>query len=183
MKFHVKNRQAASKSVTKQIRREGNIPAVLYSKGEKGKEITVDGIVFKKLLDSIEPGTLSSKVLTLDLEGKEIKAIVKDIQYHVTTYRVLHLDLEQLHDDTPVSLNIPIKCVGGVDCVGVKLGGVLRQIIRYVKVRALPKHIPAHFELDVRQLGLRQSMRLSSLSVPAGVELRSDLKEVAVVVN
>jgi len=183
MKFHVNTRQASSKSEIKKIRREGDIPAIVYSKGEQGKEIIVNGIAFKKLLDSIEPGTLSSKMLTLDISGTECRAIIKDIQYHPTTYRVLHLDFEQLHDDVPVKLNIPIKCVGTVDCAGVKLGGVLRQIMRCVKIKALPKHIPERFELDVKELGLRQSMRLSSLSVPAGIEMCCDLKEVAVVVN
>lgn len=183
MKFQVTKRPAGKKSETRRIRREGNIPAVLYSKGDKGLELIIEGIPFKKLLDTIESGTLSSKKITLEIDGKEVPALVKDIQYHPTTYQILHLDFEELHDDIDVTLNIPLKMAGAVDCAGVKLGGVLRQVIRTVKVRCKPRDIPSRFDLDVKQLGLGQSLKLSSLSIPPGVEPRCSLKEVAVVVS
>lgn len=183
MKFNVTRRQAGNKSEIKKIRREGNIPAILYSKGEVGKGIIVEGIAFKKLIDSIEPGTLSSRVLTLEFEGMPMQAIVKEVQYEVTTYRVQHLDLEQLHDDVPVTLNIPIKCLGSGDCAGVKLGGNLRQTIRAIKVKTSSKNIPDRFEFDVHQLALGQSLRLSALVIPEGIEPCCNLDEVAVVVS
>lgn len=183
MKFQMTKRQSGKKSEINKIRREGNIPAVLYSKGQKGEEVVIDGIAFKKLLDTIESGTLSSKVLTLVADGKEISAIVKDIQYHPTTYKILHVDFAQLHEECPVTLNIPLTMAHAVDCAGVKLGGVLRQVLRYVKVRCLPRDLPSRFDLDVKQLGLGQSLRLNSLSIPPGVEPRCSLEEVAVVVS
>lgn len=183
MKFQVAKRLAGKRSEINRIRREGQIPAVLYSKGEKGAEYSLSGIAFKKLLDSIELGTLSSKVLTLVCEGKEKRAIVKEIQYHPTTYQILHIDFEELHDNVPVTLNIPLRMTFSADCAGVKLGGVLRQVVRSMRVKCLPRDIPSHFDFNVKQLGLGQSLRLSSLSIPAGVEPRCSLEEVAVVVS
>lgn len=183
MKLHVTKRSVGKKSEINQIRREGNIPSVLYSKGEKGTEMVVNGIAFKKLINSIESGTLSSKVLVLELDGKEIKALVKEIQYHPTTYQVLHLDFTQLHDDVNVTLNVPLKSVGSVDCVGVKQGGVFRQMLRYVKALCLPKDIPARFELDVKNLALGQSLRVEDLKIPAGVTLKCNPRDIAVVVS
>ena len=65
--------RSAKKSETKKIRREGKIPAILYSKGEKGREIVVDGIAFKKILNTTPTGTLSSKIFTLENGGKTSK--------------------------------------------------------------------------------------------------------------
>jgi large subunit ribosomal protein L25 len=183
MKFQVTRREAGNKAETNKIRREGNIPAVIYSKGQKGEEVVIDGIAFKKLLNTIEPGTLASKKLTLHLDGKDITVIVKDIQYHPTTYNVLHLDFVELHANNPVTLNIPLKTMGAVDCAGVKLGGTLRQILRYVKVKCLPGNIPAKFDIDVRNLGMGQSMRISSIDLPSDVELCCKPEEIAVVVT
>jgi large subunit ribosomal protein L25 len=182
MELTVSSRQSRKKSETKKIRREGNIPAVIYSKGEKGKEIVVDGNAFLKALNQIEKGTLSSKVFTLKADGKSVKAIIKDIQYAVTSYDIIHLDFEELHEDVPVTLNIPVKFLNVVECAGIKLGGVLRQVVRQVKVRCLPKDIPERFNLDVRDLALGQSIKLNKLQIPSGVRPIIDLNEVAVVI-
>lgn len=181
MKLKVAGRTAGKKCETKKIRREGNIPAVLYSLGKRGSEFAVDGGEFRKFLNTLEPGTLSSKIFTLDLDGKAIRAILKDIQYEITTYNIIHLDFEQLHDDSPVKINIPIKCINVVDCIGLKLGGVVRQVIRHLKVRCLPRNIPTHFELDVQNLGLGHSLKLEDIAVPESVSPIGDLKQVAVV--
>lgn len=182
MKLTVTRRSAGKKTENKQIRREGNVPAVLYSKGEKGQEIVVDGIAFKKILNATPTGTLSSKIFHLDFDGKTVKAIVKDIQYNITNYNVIHLDFEQLHDEHPVTVKIPLRCINVADCAGVKLGGVVRQVVRHVPVVCLPKDIPSEFEVDVRDLALGQMMKLSALKIPQGVRPTISLKEVAIVI-
>ena len=181
MELTVASRTTGKKSETKKIRREGNIAAVIYSKGEKGEDVVVDGNAFKKLLNKVVAGTLSSKIFTLKLDGKSVKAIIKEIQYAITSYDVIHIDFVQLHDDVPLTLNIPVVFINAVECAGVKLGGALRQVIRYVKVHCLPKDIPQQFELDVGDLLLGQSLKLNKLEIPSGVRPITDLKEVVVV--
>ncbi|MCP5469328.1 MAG: 50S ribosomal protein L25 [Chlamydiales bacterium] len=182
MELTVTSREKGKKSEAKRIRRAGNIPAVLYSKGEAGVEIEVDGNEFKKILNHVPTGTLSSKVFTLTLDGKKRKALVKDIQYHVTTYNIVHMDFIELFDDVPVTLNIPVRCVNTVDCAGVKLGGVIRQVIRQMRVRTLPKNIPDSFELDVKAMTLGQAKRLNEIAIPDGVSAVDTLDNVAVVI-
>lgn len=174
--------RSKKKSENKRLRREGKIPAVLYAKGAKGKEIAVDGIEFKKILNTTPTGTLSSKIFSLNIGGDVVKAIVKEIQYAVTTYDVIHLDFEELFDNEPVTLNIPLVCMGAVDCVGVKLGGVIRQVIRQIRVKCLPKDIPDQFELDVRDMNMGQTKKLNALHIPEGVRPAVSLNEVAVVI-
>lgn len=181
MKLTVAKR-SGKKSETNQLRREGKIPAILYSKGQKGVEIVLDAVAFKKILNTTPTGTLSSKIFELEGLGMKVRALVKDIQYNITTYDVIHLDLEELHEDEPVTLNIPLICTNTVDCIGVKLGGVIRQVIRQVRVTCLPKDIPEQFELDVREMNLGQMKRLSDLAIPAGVRPTINLNEAAVVI-
>lgn len=183
MKLQIFARSAEKKSEAKQIRRAGNIPAVIYSKGNPGKTIAVNGSDYHALLRSLPDGRLSTTIITLKEEGgDERRVIVKDIEYHPTTYDVLHLDFEELHDDTPVTVKVPIECTGVADCVGIKLGGVLRQVIRQLKVRCLPKDIPTAFELAVEMLQLKGAKRLSDIAMPETVRPMMDLKEVAVVI-
>jgi len=166
------------------LRREGKIPAVVYSRGEPGDNIALEYSDFAAILRAVQKGMLSTTVLTLkDSDGKERKVLVRDIQYHPTTYNVLHLDFEELHEDSPVNVRVPVEATGAVDCVGIKHGGVLRRVVRSLRVRCLPKDIPSCFTLDVSKLELKQSRRLNEIKIPEGVRPMQDLNEVALVIT
>lgn len=183
MELVVTSRDTDKKSFLKKIRQQGGIPAVIYSGGKSLANVVVDARVFKKFLSGLESGSLSSTIFSLSYEGRTIKALVKDIQYQVTTYDVIHLDFEELVEDRDVKLNIPIRCTNAVDCVGVKLGGSLRQVIRYLRVVCKPKDIVPFLELDVRSLGLAQTKKLSDITIPPGIRPITSLKEVVVTVS
>lgn len=184
MKLNVTKRTAGKKSESKQLRRAGQIPAIIYMRGkEQADNIVLNSTEFNAFLRQVQPGRLSTQVFTLvDENGKERRALLKEIQYHVTRYDVLHLDFEELVDNVPVNVKVPIECVGVVDCVGIKLGGVLRQVIRYLKVRCLPKDIPASFVLDIRNMAQRETRRLKDLNIPETIRPLVDLNEVAVAI-
>jgi len=183
MKLTYKQRKAERKCETKQLRRLGFIPAVLYSKGEHSESITIDGSVLKTHLRQVQQGRLSTVIFELSSEdGIVHRAILKEIQYEPTTYEIIHLDFEELHDGVEINVKIPIEYVGAAECPGVKLGGVLRPIIRAVKVRCLPKNIPEAFQLDVRTMGARDSRRLKDITLPDTVRPLVKLSEVAVVI-
>lgn len=183
MKLKFQSRSNEQKRESRRLRREGKIPAVLYSDGKEGGMISVDSQEFQTGLRQVKKGHLATTIITLvDDSGKERKAIVKDIQYHPTTYNVLHLDFEELHNDVFINVKVPIECTGVVDCQGIKLGGVLRQVIRSLKVRCLPKDIPSSFQFDITQMGIKDSKRLSDLTIPEGIRALADLHEVAVAI-
>ncbi len=183
MKLSVKSRDCERKSQSTKVRLDGDIPAILYGKGTDNVPLTINGVDFATALRSIEKGHLPTTRFTLTSEdGKETSAIVKDVQYHRTTYKVLHLDFEELRDDVAVNVNVPIVVNGQVDCEGIKLGGVLRNVIRRLRVNCLPKDLPDFFELDVRDLAIKGTRRLSDIKLPAGVKPLKDLNEVAIVI-
>lgn len=183
MKLAVKERVSETKKDVKVIRREGNIPAVIYAPGQEAKKLVINGPEFKAALREIKQGGLSTTVFSLDLGQGHIKAIVKDIQYNLTTYEVIHIDFEQLHDAVSVCVKVPVVCTGVVDCVGIKLGGFLRTVSRYVTVECFPQHIPSEFKVDIRDLNMRQSKRLKDLVMPQGVKPLMSPQQVLVVIG
>lgn len=183
MKLNIIERSHKKKRESNRIRRRGDIPAVLYGHGTDSQIITIKGPEFSAALREIPKGRLSTTVFTLTNEkGKEYQAIVKDIQYHSTTYDIVHLDFEVLEKDIRVNVKVPIECTGVIDCIGVKLGGVLRRVIRYIKVNCPPDQIPSFFELNVKDLGIRQYLKLADLTIPENVRPLAPLDEVAVVI-
>lgn len=182
MKLSLSKRKAETKSEINLIRHQGNIPAVIYSKDKTNQLVSVNGIEFDALLRNIQQGQLPTTVIQLEGEGIAIKAIVKDIQYEPTTYRILHLDFLELVGEKPINVNVPIRCIGMADSPGIKLGGFLRQVIRYLRVQCLPKNMPKEFVLDVKDLGMKQTKRIKDMVLPLGVQPLAPLNEVVVVI-
>lgn len=183
MQLNMTPRSAEKKRESKRIRRAGGIPAVVYGKNQEALTITVPESTFKAALRALPKGGLPTAVFTLvDEKGKEQNAVVKDIQYHPTTYDILHLDFEALQKGVEVTLKVPVELTKTVDCVGVKQGGVLRQVIRHVLVRCLPENIPTSFQLNVSKLSMKDYLRLSDIAIPDAVQLVEKTDEVVVVV-
>ena len=182
MKLKVSKRSGASKAELNAIRLEGNIPAVLYHAGQKGEMFVVDGKQFDTVMRTMKKGHLPTTIFELEGDLSGIRAIVKEVQYHPTTYQVLHLDLMQLVDDRKIDINVPVDFRGVADCIGIKLGGFLREVTRHLRVRCLPKDIPTQFELDVRKLGIKQSLRAKDITFPKGVESLASSNEVIVTI-
>jgi large subunit ribosomal protein L25 len=182
MKLAVQKRVKGTKGDVNKLRREGNIPGILYGSNEPGIPVHVKADEVHAILRNLKQGLLSTTVFELSEGSTKHKAVIKDIQYHVATYDVVHIDFALLKDNEPVTLNVPIQMIGVGDCAGVKLGGFIRQVIRSLKVSCLPKHIPSQFTLNVRDLDVGQAKRLSDIEMPAHVRPIGKLDQVAVLV-
>lgn len=182
MKLSVSPRTSERKSDTKKLRRQGQVPGVLYGLKEANKNVYFQLDQLQAILRGMNPGLLATTLFELEGDGKTQQAIVKEIQYHPASYAILHVDFALVSDEKPVSVNVPIQVTGLAECAGIKLGGFMRQVIRSLKVRCLPKDIPQEFVLDVRELDVGQSKKLSDLSIPEGVRPLAKMKEVAVVI-
>lgn len=163
MKLVVKPRFSQKKSELRQIRSVGDIPAVVYSSKKKPVSLIVSGQEFDVVLRQMQPGHLPTTIFTLSDGLREYQAIIKEIQYHVVTYKVSHIDFEELIDGIDVHVKVPVNCIGTMECIGVKLGGVVRQVMRHVKVKCQPKHIPTKFDVDVKNTNIGNSLRVKDL--------------------
>src|SRR3990167_8308836 len=106
MKLSYFKRSKGTKSEIGKIRREGNIPAILYGVGQSTELIGVKGEEIQAMLRNMQQGLLSTTVFELNDGAKSHKAIIKDIQYHVTSYAVQHIDFILLSDKMPVTVNV-----------------------------------------------------------------------------
>lgn len=178
MKLAVSKRAGEKKSELTQLRYKGDIPAAVYSKGKPCDKISINGAEFAAVIRGLPQGHLPTTVF--DLGGK--KAIVKDIQYHPTTYNILHLDFQILDDKTEVDINVPVVCEGEADCAGVKLGGFVRPIKRHVKVRCFPGDLPTSFKVNIKDLAIGQSKKVGDIDFGEAVRPLAADKEIVVTI-
>lgn len=183
MKLSYFSRTTGKKGEINKLRREGNIPSVIYGQNQPGKPIFVKKEDVEVILRHMKPGLLATTVFELHDGQKSHKAMVKEVQYHRTSYAIEHIDFLYVDDKTPVTVNVPILIVGAGDCVGVKLGGFVRQSIRSLRVSCLLKDIPQEFTVDVREMQIAETKRLSDVPMPEGVRPMAKLNEVAIVIS
>ncbi len=145
------------KKATKAERVVDNIPAVLYG-GNENVHFTATVSDVRKLVYSPEVF-----VVNLDIDGKKTKAIMKALQFHPVTDKVLHIDFLQLTEDKPVIVELPVKLEGLAE--GVKEGGKLALEMRKLKVKGLYTQIPENIVIDVTSLGLGKSIQVAKVSV------------------
>ncbi len=178
MRLKTSERVKGKKSELNRIRHEQDIPAILYDAAEANRSICISGKDFSAALRAIEKGHLSTTVFELDFNGEIVPAIVKEVQYHKTTYQVIHLDFKVLKKQSAIKVNIPVSYTGIDDCVGIKLGGFLRQVKRTVRVECLPENLPKSFSLDIRAMSIKQSKRIKDLQIPSHVKVLDDAENV-----
>ena len=167
-------RKQKNKSTTSALRRSGQIPCVIYSKGQIGETFSIPKVAFEEVVRRLEMGFLSTTIFNLKTAaGKKRRAIVREIQYKPTTYEVSHIDFLELIPDHKIEMKVPLTCLGEADCVGVKAGGYLRRVKESITIRCLPKDIPTHFEVDISDVDIRQAKTVADLkSVPKGIDIR-----------
>ncbi len=182
MKLSYFSRTVGKKGDINKLRREGCIPAIIYGNSNAPEPVFVKKEELETILRHTKQGLLATHVFELSNGQKTHKALVKDIQYHRSNYAIEHLDFALVEDKEMVTVKVPIQIVNAAECAGVKLGGFVRQPIRSLKVTGLLKDIPQELTLDVRDLQIAQSKRLSDIALPQGLKAQAKMNEVAVVI-
>lgn len=165
----IEKRVEIGRSVTRRLRRDGRIPAIVYHRGEESLAGSVSYKDFTKLASMAK----ISQVFTFksgdkSFEGKS--ALVRDIQLDHLSGKVIHVDFQALKDDEEISVTVPLHFVG--DAVGVKTEGGALSVHRHdLEVRCLPKFIPLFIEVDVSAMRLNTHMHAKDLPLPEGVGL------------
>lgn len=183
MKLNLMKREPRKKGELGKLRRDGNIPAVLYQTGKEGIPVTVDGSVFRAHLRSMTRGCLATQKFEVELDGKTFSCIVKDITYHRTSYNILHLDFMQVKESDVVTLHVPITTKGEDRCVGISQGGQLKRVKRSVKVSCKVSELPESFILDVAPVVLGGVIRVSDVELQPSMKLRENEKQVLIALS
>lgn len=162
-------RSERGKNANRRLRMQGKVPAVIYGGGEDPMSVALE---HEPLMHSLEHEAFYSHILTINVEGKPQKAILREIQRHPYKPRILHMDLMRVREDTEINVHVPIHFINEESCHGVKLeGGAISHNLVEIEISCLPKHLPEFIEVDVADLKLNESIHLSELTVPEGVTI------------
>ncbi|RMF87447.1 MAG: 50S ribosomal protein L25 [Nitrospirae bacterium] len=157
-------RTATGKSAARRLRREGRLPAVLYGGGGPATPLAVP---VRELVNLLKHHPRNVR-LELELEGGRRQAVIKALDVHPVTRRPLHVDLLEVAEDRPVTLEVPLRIVGQ-DPIGVRHGGILQVVRDRVKVRCLPAELPEAIEVDLAELDSGQAFTVGELTTPVAV--------------
>ena len=161
-------RENIGTAVSKKIRRDNGIPAVVYGDVDNSNIILDANEVAKKVRDS---GFYSS-VIKLKIGKETIDVILKDLQRDPRKSLITHMDFFAVDKNKAVVVNVPIMFINEETCAGVKLGGgKISHIQTELEVSCLPKDIPENIEVDIAELELGHSIHLSEIKMPKDVEL------------
>ena len=156
------------KGASRRLRHEEKFPAVVYGAGKEPQSLTLD---HKKFMHNLENEAFYSHILTLSVGGKEEQVVLKDLQRHPARIAVMHADFLRVSANEKLHMNIPLHFVNADACPGAKEGGLITHSISEVEIACLPKDLPEYLEVDLSSLELDQSLHMSDITVPAGVEL------------
>ena len=160
-------RELSKRLGVKKVRTNGRIPAVIYGRHNKPQNLEVASKDLEQVIH-----TAHSEILLVNLavdKGNRL-ALVRDIQHHPLSGKMLHIDFQEVAENEKVTAMVPVETVG--EAVGVKTGGgVLEHVLFKVKVRATPQDLPEVINIDVTNLQIGQSIHIGEIQVPAGVEI------------
>ncbi|MFT5442829.1 MAG: large subunit ribosomal protein L25 [Myxococcota bacterium] len=168
----VEIRTETGKGAARRLRAVGRAPAVLYGHGKAPVSLTVNSKELDVLLRSSHAGMNT----LIDLDGaSEVKGrvvLVKDIQRHPVARTLVHVDFFEIDTSEKIHVSVPIRLIGSP--VGVKLGGILEHTMREIDLACLPTAIPDSLDIDIADLDIGESLHVSDLTFPDGVESTLD---------
>jgi large subunit ribosomal protein L25 len=180
IKLEVTEREALGSAASRRLRREGLVPGVLYGRGKKPHAICVADRELRRVLSG-RSGLHA--ILDVVLAGQKTThpSILKEYQQDAIRGGMTHFDLQEVRLDQPIQAQVVVTLVG--EAVGAKEGGVLSQVTREIGVEALPMDVPEHLDLDVSEMHINDTLRLSDLSPREGVTYLDDPETVLATVT
>lgn len=165
-------REKAGKGVARGLRRNAQVPAVLYSHG-KSTPISMGNKEITKILNT-EGG--KHALLNLTLQGgtaaAERMALIKDYEVDPITGKLMHIDLMEVAMDEKVKVHVSVHLTG--NSIGVKEGGILQYGLHQVEIECFPQQIPSHFDVNIAAVKVNESLHVRDIQLPEGVKVLND---------
>lgn len=167
------------KNASRRLRKEGQIPAILYGEGALNVPLTVSK---KDIIAILKSETKENTLFKVAVDTEQKDAMIRELQLNPVTDEILHADFIQIAMDKMVRISVPVELEG--EAVGIKVeGGFVDFITRELEIECLPGNIPENIPVDISGLHLHQSLKVSEISPPAGVKFLSDPGTVLVLIG
>lgn len=162
-------RDDTGKGASRRLRHQDKVPAIIYGGDQTPTQIS---ITHNQLVKATANEAFFSHILTINIGGVAQKAILKDLQRHPAKPRIMHADFQRVSKDQKITMHVPLHFLNQDVCPGVKtFGGMASHLMTDVEVRCLPDALPEFIEVDMISLNIGDSIHLSELKLPAGVEI------------
>jgi large subunit ribosomal protein L25 len=162
-KLNVSVREGKGTSFARRLRLENKVPAVLYHSGVEGTSLSVEK---NELYKALKTGQF---IFEIKVGDKEQFVLVKEVQYHPVTDEIIHVDFQQVKEDQKISLEVPLRTEG--ESEGVKLGGILVQLLNVVTINCKPSNVPEALSVDISDLEMNSSLFVKDIILPDDVEM------------
>lgn len=167
MVIQAESRKDVGKKISKKLRKQGKIPAIIYGESKESIAVSIDLQSVKAILKSEKKG---NTVIRIHCDDIQVDAMLHEIQYDYLSEKIIHVDLLRVDINKPVNVWVPIIVKG--DPIGVKLeDGIFEFITREIKVRCLPTQIPTNYQLNVSDMHAGNSIKAENLELGEGIRL------------
>jgi large subunit ribosomal protein L25 len=173
--INAETRVEQGKGASRRLRRAGKVPAIVYGAGKDPKSIQVSNA---EMLMHLKHEAFYSHILTLSLDGASERVVLKDLHRHPFKPYLMHLDLLRVAENEALTMHVPLHFINESVCVGVKAeGGVISHLMSDVEIQCLPKDLPEFIAVDIGEMHVGETLHLSDLSLPEGVEIVGDVEQ------
>ena len=162
-----KLRDRVGKGSARAARRAGMVPAVIYGNKQPALGIELEARVIRKIIH--EPG-IFSRLLDIDVDGKAITVLTRDIQFHPVSDEALHFDFLRVSKSSTISVAIGVEFINEDKCPGLRIGGVLNVVRHEVELNCPANAIPEKITVDLEGIKVGDSIHISAIELPEGVE-------------
>jgi large subunit ribosomal protein L25 len=157
------------KGASRRLRHADKVPAILYGAGKDPVALTLD---HNKVIQAQEFEAFYSHVLTLNIGGEKVEALLKDVQRHAYKPKIQHMDFQRVDASQKLHTNVPVHFINENKAPSIKVeGGHAEHHVNELEVTCLPKDLPEFIEVDLMDVALGQTVHLSDLTMPKGVSL------------
>jgi large subunit ribosomal protein L25 len=161
-------RDDQGKGASRRLRHAGRVPAILYGGQREPRALSLD---HTKLQLALENEKFYSSIMQLQVGDQTQAAILRDVQRHPWKNQVVHVDLQRVYENEKIRLSVPLHYSGEAVSPGVKTeGGMMSHLKNELVVECLPKDLPEYLEVDVSALHLNESLHVSDIKLPEGVQ-------------
>ena len=164
--INAESRATSGKGASRGLRKQGRIPAVIYGGDGQPLHISLELRVFHK---EFHQAGFFSRLYDLDVSGKKIRVLPRDVQLDPVTDTPLHVDFLRYQKGTTITVDVSVNFVGEELCVGLKRGGVLNVVRRTVELLCPVESIPDMIEVDITESDIGDSLHISEVNLPDGV--------------
>ncbi|MBL1143043.1 MAG: 50S ribosomal protein L25/general stress protein Ctc [Proteobacteria bacterium] len=166
-------REDVGKGASRRLRHAGKLPGIVYGTDKEPTMITLD---HNAVMHSLDNEAFYSHILTLKTGKASEKVVLKDLQRHPYKRLLMHIDLLRVNENEALTMRVPIHFINEEKAVGVKQGGgVVSHVMTEIDVVCLPKDLPEYIQVDMLEVEMDQTVHLSDLVLPEGVQLYSRL--------